>query len=232
MKTILLKLSGEVLAYDGKSINTKLIHSIAQQIKTLQKEIRFGIVIGGGNFFRGGRQGNHYGISRTSADTVGMLATIMNGVILQDLFLSEGLASRVLSALPVPTIVSSISDANIQETQTHNTCIIFAGGTGNPFFTTDTNAVIRALQLNADCLWKATNVDFVYTTDPKTDSSSKPLKKLHYNDVLQQKLQIIDSTAITLAQQHKLPVRIFNIFGQDSLLKAAGASDFGSIITN
>lgn len=230
MKKVLLKLSGELLTTD--SIVKAFIEKIAQQIKTLQNnDYFFSIVIGGGNFFRGGRQAEQFGISRSSADTVGMLATLMNGVILQDIFASHGITTKVLSALPAPTVADYVSQHAIDAAYKEKQCIIFAGGTGMPYFSTDTNAVVRALQMRADWMWKATNVDYVYTADPNKDTSSKPLEKLSYDDILTQNLNVMDKTAVILAQDHTLPIRVFNLFEDNALIKVANDNDFGSTIS-
>ena len=232
MKKVLLKLSGELLTTDNTGINKSLVEGIAHQIKTLQNNYFFSIVIGGGNFFRGGRQAEQFGISRSSADTVGMLATLMNGVILRDLFASYDVKTKLLSALPAPTVAQHVSQQAIDAAQEEKCCIIFAGGTGMPYFSTDTNAVVRALQLGANWMWKATNVNYVYSADPNKDTSSKPLEKLSYDDILTQNLEVMDKTAVILAQHHKLPIRVFNLFETNALLQAANDGNFGSTISS
>ncbi len=224
-KKILLKISGELFAHPTH------MQSILQQIKDLTHAgVQFGIVLGGGNFFRGSRQSSALGISQTTGDTVGMLATVMNGLIMRDLLHKIDINAIVLSAFTMPQITQSLSPEIITQAQKSNLLIIFVGGTGNPYFSTDTNAIIRALQINADEVWKATNVDSIYSGDPKKDSSSKPIKTISYNDVLSQQLGVIDATAITLAREHKLPIRVFNIFAPDALQEVNRDKNFGSTV--
>lgn len=223
MKTILLKLSGTLLAENNKD----LVVGVAQQIKTLQSEYSFGIVVGGGNILRGAQS---TGIRRTTADNIGMLATLMNGLMLHDIFSAHNIDTCLMSALHAPDIAKTITQHSIDKALTKKRCIIFSGGTGNPYFSTDTNAIVRALQINATQVWKATNVDAIYTADPKKDTTSMPIKKISHEQVLSQKLEILDATAILLAQQHKLAIRVFNIFTPNALKLAAKDSNFGSTI--
>ncbi|MFH1832494.1 MAG: UMP kinase [bacterium] len=223
MKTILLKLSGTLLAENNKD----LIVSVAQQIKALHPEYCFSIVIGGGNILRGAKSTH---IKRTTADNMGMLATLINGLMLHDIFSANNINTCLMSAIHAPDIVKTITQHSIDKALEKNQCIIFAGGTGNPYFSTDTNAVIRALQINATQVWKATNVDGIYTADPAKDKTSTLVKKISHEQVLGQKLEILDATAIILAQQHKLPVRVFNMFAPEALIHAAKDLNFGSTI--
>lgn len=229
-KTILLKLTGEVFLSSTRTLNASLINSIAHQIKELSDRYYFGIVIGGGNFFRGNVQGKALGLSPSVGHQIGMLATVMNGLIINDLFEQQGVQSAVFCALPSSEIGTAISQQAINNAIEKGTCIIFTGGTGNPFFTTDTTAVVRALQMQADMVWKATHVEGIYDADPRQKENARLLKSISFKEVLDNNLKIMDSTAFTLAREHRLPIRVFNIFHENALLKAAESSDFGSII--
>ncbi len=239
MKTILLKLSGEILAdcsqqghscSDGAcSANHQLIN-ITEQLKRLAETHRFGIVIGGGNFFRARHARQELKLRQPVADAVGMLATAMNGLMLQEYFNQNGLPCVLLSAVPLPSLVAPINQTTIDEAFADGKCIIFCGGTGNPYFTTDTTAILRALQIGATEVWKATNVDYIYDGDPNIDKTCKPLHQITYQDVIQKQLKLMDLTAITLAQQHNIKIRIFNAVAPQALEEAARTPAFGSTI--
>lgn len=226
MKTILLKLSGETFCENQSDTITSLI----EQIKTITQSHRMGIVLGGGNFFRGSKNGTALGLRPTTGHTVGMVATLMNGLILQDLLLQSGVSCSLHSALPCPTIARPIRQELIDNALTCKSCVIFVGGTGNPFFTTDTNGVVRALQIGANELWKGTKVDGVYDADPEQHANAKKFDTITYKDALDKKLGVIDATALTLAEQEKLPIRVFNLFKPNALINALEKPDFGSTI--
>lgn len=226
MTTVLLKISGELFS----SSQISAVNNIIQQIKQLIKTHRINVVIGGGNFFRGTKDGVALGLQSMTADAVGMLATIMNGLMLNDLFEKAGLVSTVLSAHEIPGIVEKISISRIKHAQEQNSIIIFVGGTGNPFFSTDMAAVIRGLQTNATTIWKASKVDYIYDADPAINPQAKALKNVTYAEVLDKKLKIMDLAAVTLAQEHIMVIRIFNIFAKDALLNVSKNPDFGSTI--
>lgn len=229
-KTILLKLTGEVFLSPTKSLDNSTIKTIAKQIKQLSNTYYFGIVVGGGNFFRGNTHGKALGISPSVGHQIGMLATVMNGLIIKDLFEQEGISSTVFCALPSSEIGVTISQQGINTCIEKGTCIIFTGGTGNPFFTTDTTAIVRALQMQAHMVWKATHVDGIYDADPKQNPEALLLKKISFQEALDKNLKIMDATAFTLAKENRLPIRVFNIFQPNALLEAAQSPDFGSIV--
>ena len=245
MESVLIKLSGEFLCNvndknpDGsnaKGNNTigfdhERLKNFAEQIKKLAKSYQIGIVIGGGNFFRASKQGKQLKMQQSSADSVGMLATVMNGMILQDILKQVNLESVVLSAFLIDSIVPRINQTLIDLALNENKIIIFVGGTGNPFFTTDTNAVLRALQIGAKQVWKATKVDGIYSSDPVVDKKAKKFKNIEYAKVLENNLKIIDPTAITLAAGNNVKIRVFNVFEKDALLKASKDLNFGSTIS-
>jgi uridylate kinase len=229
MESILIKLSGEFLC-SPKGFDYAHLKNFVNQIKQLSKSYKIGIVVGGGNFFRASKQGCELKMRQTNADSVGMLATVMNGLILQDILNQVDLNSTVLSAFSIDSVAPRINQTLIDSVLAENKIIIFVGGTGNPFFTTDTNAVLRALQIGAKQVWKATKVDGVYSADPLIDKNAKKFKKIEYTKVIENNLKIVDTTAITLAAENKVIIRVFNVFEKDALLKVAKDLDFGSTI--
>jgi len=229
-KNILLKLTGDIITQSSAGLNADFVRSIAMQIKRLGSDYQFSIVIGGGNFFRGTKQGLEIEIRPQVAHSVGMLATMMNGLIIQDIFEQSGIKTALLTALTCPEVGESITYHKINVYQAENRCIIFTGGTGNPFFTTDTTAVLRALQVNAQELWKATKVDGIYDQDPRLYQDAQLVKKLSFQEALDKKLGIMDLNAFVLAQQHHIPIRIFNLFDHEALIRTAQDTNFGSTV--
>ena len=228
-KRILLKLTGELFRdRENKQLTAQAINNIIKQIKELNNSYQFGIVIGGGNFFRGREHGKLLGISASMAHQVGMLATMMNGLIIKDLFEQNGVPSSLFCAVPSPEVVAPISQQAIKSALTKNHCIIFSGGTGNPFFSTDTTAVLRCLQIQANEVWKGTLVDGIYDQDPRKNPDAKFVKTIYHTQMLNQQLGIMDAAAIALANQHQLLIRVFNIFQKNALLLAAHDESFGS----
>jgi len=231
-KRILLKLTGTIFASqtNDNAFSTEAITPIIEQIKELQKTHQFGIVIGGGNIFRGEQHGSKLGLSPSVGHQTGMLATIINGLLLKDLLDQQRIDTTLLSAIVCPQIANPISQDNIDHALKHGRIIIFAGGTGAPFFTNDTNAIVRGLQMEASQVWKGTDVEGIYSADPQTDKQATLIKKMTYSDAISQKLGIMDNTAIALAEKHTLLIRVFNIFTPNALIKAAEDKDFGSTI--
>ena len=230
MKKILLKLSGEMLGSKHGVLDLTAVLPIIEQIKKLQSTHQFGLVIGAGNFFRGAKADTNLKLSRTTADLVGMLGTMMNGAMLQDIFEQHGVKTTILSALHIPEIGRGVNTHRINEAFASGSLIIFAGGTGMPFMTTDTAAVIRALQMEAAQLWKATKIDYLYDADPVTHPEAKPILACSHEEVLAQRLHAMDLTAMTLAAENNLPIRLFNLFATDSLIHVAKDVNFGSTI--
>lgn len=228
---IVLKLTGSILL-DRTSGKLSTIHiaPIIEQIKKLRNTYQIGIVIGGSSFFRGNQQGKALGLTSWAGHTVGMLATVMNGLILKDLMVQANIATTLLSAVDFPNVVSPISQLAVETALSSGNCIIFSGGTGLPYFTTDTNAVIRALQMGASQVWKCTNVDGIYDSDPAINPHAQLLSNLSFKEALEKKLHIMDMTAFTLAQEYNLNIRILNVFKNDSLVNAAQNPNFGSLI--
>lgn len=232
-KRILLKLTGQLFIdpQTGKPSGA-LAHSILDQIKRLEPELSISIVVGGGNFFRGRTHQEAYGLSAAAAHEVGMMATVMNGLMLTHLARNHGLDPLHLSAITC-SLAENISKRSIQEGLSNNRLIIFSGGTGAPFFTTDTNAIIRALSIGAHCIWKGTNVAGVYTDDPHTNSNAVLLETVSYQTALDTKLKIMDDTAYVLGKQHNIPTLVFDIHKPNALMYAArtDAQQYGTLIT-
>jgi len=224
MNPLLIKISGELFSNES-SINT-----IIAQIKALTNKQKVGIVIGGGNFFRGASDKSKLGLTASSADMIGMLSTMVNGIMLNDLLAQQGVSCKLLSALVYPSVADVANHKEITHALEQHDCIIFVGGTGNPFFTTDTNAVLRALQIGADQVWKATKVDGVYDNDPLINKSAKRYSVITYQEALDKNLKIMDKTAITLAQEHSVQIRVFDLFADNALLQASKDPKFGSKI--
>lgn len=229
--TILLKLTGEFLCSPttGK-LESSQARNIARQIKELIATHHFGIVVGGGSFFRGTAQGTALGMTRSASDQVGMLATVMNGIILQDIFEQEGLQVKIFSALACPEIGTPLSPQELRSALKEKKCLIFTGGLGCPFFTTDTNAIVRGLQIEAHEVWKVTKTNGIYSQDPFAYPDAELLRSISYEEAIERKLGIMDATALTLAQKHKMPLRIFSLFEPDALIKAARDKAFGSVV--
>lgn len=228
---ILLKLTGEAfLSTQNHHLNPDIINSIIAQIKQLESSIQFGIVVGGGNFFRGNEHGKRMGITPAVGHQIGIIGTLMNGLMIKDLLEQYGLKTSLLTAFTCPEIGIPISDQTIGNSLHRSDTLVFAGGTGNPFFSTDTTAVLRGLQMKADQIWKASHIDGVYTADPRKDANAKLMPNLTYKYALDNKLGIMDATAFTLAAEHKQIIRVFSALSPNSIIQAAENSHFGSTI--
>ncbi len=229
---ILLKLTGEIfLSKNTGKLSVDYATELITQIKQLLDTYFFGIVIGGGNFFRGNSHGHQLGLTSSASHQMGMLGTIMNGIMLKDLCEKQGVAADVLTTMPNPEIGKPISQEAINSSLQKNSILIFAGGTGNPFFTTDTNAILRGLQIRAQEVWKGTSVDGIYTADPRKNPDACLLQNIPFSKALDLRLGVMDLSAFAMAEQHHIPIRIFNIFTDNALLKAAQNKEFGSTIS-
>ena len=230
-KRILLKLSGEALMGDLKfGIEHQACHKIAESIKAVYDlGIQIGIVVGGGNIFRGAHA-EDFGFARTPADHIGMLATTINGLVLQQSLFSLGIESRVMSALITDSLVEKYNWNHAIHCLNKGTPLIFVGGTGNPYFTTDSAAALRASEINAEILLKATKVDGIYNDDPKKNPHAVRLPKLTYSEALTQRLNVMDATAIALCRENQIPICVFNLFEQGAMLKAVCGREIGSIV--
>ena len=230
-KRILLKLSGEALKGDEDSCLSKtVITNIAREIKQVHDlGVEIAVVTGGGNFFRGDRS-NNLELDRASADYMGMLATIINGIALRDVLEKTGLEARLVSALEIKTVAEPFMRRSALRHLENKRVVIFAAGTGNPFFTTDTAAALRAIEIKADVFLKATMVDGAYSADPKKVKNSTKFDCISYAEVLDKKLKVLDSTAVTLCQENHLPIKIFNITKKGNIVKAITDEHIGTII--
>jgi uridylate kinase len=230
-KRILLKLSGEALmGEDPYGINRATIESIVAEIApVVQMGVETGVVIGGGNIFRGVAPGAA-GMDRATADYMGMLATVMNALALQDAMRQAGVAGRVQSALNIEQVVEPYIRGKAIRYLEEGKVVIFAAGTGNPFFTTDTAAALRGSEIGAEIVIKATKVDGVYTADPKKDPSAKRYAKLTFDEAITRNLKVMDATALTLCRDQKLPVNVFSIFRKNALQRVVLGEDEGTLV--
>ncbi|MDY0184699.1 MAG: UMP kinase [Desulfuromonadaceae bacterium] len=230
-KTILLKLSGEALAGNrGYGIDPEVIGGIAAEIKeVIDLGVQVALVIGGGNIFRG-LAASTAGMDRSSADYMGMLATVMNSLAMQDSLEKVGVKTRVQSAIDMREIAEPYIRRRAVRHLEKGRVVIFAAGTGNPYFTTDTAASLRAMEIGAEIILKATKVDGVFNVDPALDANAVKFSSLSYLDVLQQGLQIMDSTATSLCMDNKLPILVFNLTQRGNIKKAVLGEDIGTIV--
>lgn len=229
---ILLKLSGEALLGDEDyGIDPVIIGRIANEVLDVRKTgVQIAIVIGGGNIFRGAGLAQS-GIDRVTGDHMGMLATLMNSLALQDSLERVGADARVMSAISVHDVSEDYIRRRATRHLEKGRVVIIAGGTGNPFFTTDTAAALRAIEVGADIVLKATKVDGVYSADPKVDKNAQMYESLSYDDVIEGKLRVMDTNAIVLCRDQKMPIRVFNVFGAGNLMKIVSGEKVGTIIT-
>ncbi len=230
-KRVLLKLSGEALAGEGRyGIDLKAIKKIAQEIKEVNDlGVEVAIVIGGGNFFRATAVSAR-GMERTSADYIGMLATLINGLALRDVLENYGLRCRLQSALEAGKLAEPCMGERAVNHLKKGRVVIFAGGTGNPYFTTDTAASLRAMEIKAEVILKATKVDGVYDSDPMKNKGARRFDRLSYLDVLSKNLKVMDATAISLCRDNNLPIIVFNLKARGSVKQAVMGKKIGTIV--
>jgi len=230
-KRVLLKLSGEALKGENPfGISNSVITEIADEIKKVHENgIEIAIVTGGGNFFRGNRQ-KEMDIDRAAADYMGMLATVINGIALQDALEKKGLPTRLISALEITQIAEPFIRRRVIRHLEKGRIVIFTAGTGSPFFSTDTAAALRAVEIKADILLKATMVEGVFSDDPKKVKDAVKFKRISYAEVLSKELKVIDSTAITLCKENNLAIKIFNISEKNNIFRAITHTDIGTLI--
>ncbi|MCL2245696.1 MAG: UMP kinase [Lentimicrobiaceae bacterium] len=229
---ILLKLSGESLqGEDGSGINYDAVHHFAMEIKSaVECNVQVGVVMGGGNIFRGVK-GADNGFLRTQGDYMGMLATIINSMALQAVLEEYYIPVKLISALPIEGICEKTYFKSAVQYLAEGYVVIFAGGTGNPFFTTDSAAALRAAEINAELLLKGTRVDGVYNTDPEKDPNAVKYNLLSFDDALEEKLAIMDLTAFTLAQENQIPIYVYNANEAGNLEKVLSGENIGTLIT-
>lgn len=230
-KRILLKISGEAIAGEkGFGVSHRTLLTVAKRIKAVaDRKIQVVVVIGGGNIWRF-RDTRDSGIERTASDAIGMLATVMNSVALQSALESLGCFTRVLSAIDIPQLAEPYIRRRALRHLEKDRVVICAGGTGNPYFTTDSAAALRALELNCDILLKATNVRGVYDRDPRKSRHAKLYEELTYRQAIEQHLDVMDQAAFSLCADQNLPIRVFNFREEGNLLKAALGEKIGTLV--
>lgn len=229
-KRILLKLSGEALAGEQKTgINVKLLDEICCKIKKIVEEgVQVGIVVGGGNFWRGR---NGHKMQRATADYMGMLATIMNGLAVQDALEMVGVEAKIQTAIEMNGISELFVLKNTEKYLNEGKVVIFAGGTGHPYFTTDTGAVLRAIEINADVILLGKAIDAVYSADPKLDSTAQRYDNISYDEVLEKNLKVMDLTATALAKDNNISLQVFAIADPENIVKVVNGDKIGTIVS-
>ena len=231
-RRVLLKISGEALIGEQSfGIDINVARSVAEEIKQVHKlGIEVAVVVGGGNIFRGLSK-SAGDMDRSSADYIGMLATVMNAVVLQDALEKIGIQTRVLSAIDIPQLAESFIRRRAARHLEKGRIVIFAAGTGNPFFSTDSAAALRALEIKADVILKATKVDGVYSADPMTDPAATRFESITYQEVLEKQLKVMDASAISLCMDNNLPLIVFNLKEPGNLMKVVQGDKIGTLVT-
>ncbi|MDA0682381.1 MAG: UMP kinase [Bacteroidetes bacterium] len=230
-KRILLKLSGESLMGNGEyGIDPKMLGKYANEINAIiKKGVEVAVVIGGGNIYRG-IQSEGAGFDRVQGDYMGMLATIINGMALQSALESISIKTRLLTAIRMEQVAEPYIRRRAMSHLQKGRVVIFGGGTGNPYFTTDTAAVLRAIEIEADVILKGTRVDGIYSADPEKNSSAKKYESISFDQVLQKKLSVMDLTAFTLCQENNLPIKVFNMNVEGNLTKVCEGKNVGTLV--
>lgn len=230
MKRVLLKLSGEALAGDKKmGFDEPTVKKVAQQVKNLvDRQIQVGIVIGGGNFWRGRTSET---IERTKADQIGMLATVMNCIYVSEIFRSAGMMTQILTPFECGSMTKLFSKDRANKYFAHNMVVFFAGGTGHPYFSTDTATVLRAVEIEADSILLAKSVDGVYDCDPKVHSDAKRYDNISIEEVIKNKLAVVDMTASIMCMENKMPMYVFALNDENSIIKAISGDFNGTKVT-
>ena len=231
MKRVLLKLSGEALIGAGQyGISPDFIQRIALELKGIhQSGTELALVIGGGNIFRG-VAGAAKGMDRTSADYMGMLATTINALAMQDALEKAGCVTRVMSGLEMPKVAEPFVRRRALRHLEKGRVVIFAAGTGNPYFTTDTAGALRAMEIGAECILKATRVDGIYDDDPRQNPNAVRFDALHYNEVLARELKVMDATAVSLCRENKMPIVVFNLYEPGNIARVIRGEKIGTRI--
>jgi uridylate kinase len=228
---ILLKLSGEALMGEQQGgIDPAVVSMIADQVKAIQKlGVEVGLVIGGGNIFRG-VAGASKGIDRVTGDHMGMLATMINALALQDAMEKRDVQTRVMSGIEMPRVAENYIRRRAMRHLEKGRVVIFGAGTGNPYFSTDTAAALRANEIDAQVVMKATNVDGVYTADPKQDATATKYDRISFSEVLEKNLKVMDAAAIALCRENKLPILVFNMMKPGNLMAAVNGEKVGTVV--
>ena len=229
-KRILLKLSGESIGGGSYGLNSEVLKSYARQIKTIvDKGVQVGIVIGGGNIFRG-LSGLGEGVDRVTGDQMGMLATVINSLGLQSALVSAGCPAKVMTSINMAPVGEIFSKSRAVEYLHSGTVVIVAGGTGNPFFTTDTASALRAVELEAEVLLKGTRVDGVYTADPEKDPNAVKFETISFDEVISRGLKVMDLTAFALCKENRLPILVFDMDTEGNLERVADGQNIGTLV--
>ncbi|HXI82764.1 MAG TPA: UMP kinase [Verrucomicrobiae bacterium] len=230
-RRVMLKLSGEALIGSREyGISPETCDSIAQEIKELQElDVQLAVVIGGGNIFRG-LAGTKHGLDRTTGDYMGMLATVINALALQDALEKNGVHTRVQSAIEMRAVAEPFIRRRAMRHIEKGRVVIFAGGTGNPYFSTDTTAALRAVEISADVLLKGTQVDGVYSDDPRTNPQAKRLTQLTAMEAIRKRLRVMDTTAFSLCMDNRLPVIVFNLYKNGNIRRVVAGESVGTLI--
>jgi uridylate kinase len=231
-KRVLLKISGEALAAGrGFGIDAVFIHKVAEEIAAVHAlGCEIGIVVGGGNFFRGVAQ-QAIDMDRVAADHMGMLSTVINSIALQDAIEKRGLFCRVMSAIEMHQVAEPYIRRRAVRHLEKGRIVIFAAGTGNPYFSTDTAASLRAMEIKADILLKATSVDGIYSADPKIDAAATKFDTITYNEILRRNLKVMDTTAVSLCRDNNMPMMVFSMREQGNITRVVGGEQLGSLVT-
>ena len=232
-RRILLKLSGEALGGEGAlGICPEAIHEMARQVREVREmDVEVVVVVGGGNIFRG-LQGSERGIERVTGDYMGMLGTVINALALQDALEKQGVETRVQSAITMEEVAEPFIRRRAVRHLEKGRVVIFGGGTGNPYFSTDTTAALRANEMDCDVILKATKVDGVYDSDPKKNPKAKKYPRVTYIDALQQQLKVMDSTAFSLCMDNEMPIIVFNFFEPGNLARVVRGESVGTLVTS
>ena len=229
IKRVILKLSGEALAKKEGGYNDELIENIANQVKTIvDKGTDVGVVIGGGNYWRGRSNDN---IDRTKADQIGMLATIMNCIYVSEIFRSQGLKTNILTPFECGSMTKLFSKDRANKYFEKGMVVFFAGGTGHPYFSTDTGIVLRAIELDADAILLAKAIDGIYDSDPKINPEAKKYDTISINEVVEKKLGVIDMSASVMCMENKMPLMVFGLEEENSIVNALSGKFNGTVVT-
>ena len=230
---VLLKLSGEVLAGDHDlGIDSAVLERLADEVAEVARlGVKIGIVAGGGNFLRGATFAEDGG-DRVSGDQMGILGTVMNAIAFREALTRRGLRARVFSAVPVPTICDTFTQRDADAAFNAGEVLLFAGGTGNPFFTTDTGAALRAAEMSCDALLKGTRVDGVYSADPEKDPNAKRYDRLTHEEVLEKGLRVMDAAAVSLARDNSIPVIVFSILEPGAIVEAVNGAARATVVSD
>lgn len=233
-KRILLKLSGEaLLGHKSHGIDAEVCASMAAQIKEVHAlGIEVAVVVGGGNIFRGHVESKKFGLDQSVADYMGMLATVLNGLALQNALEQTGIQTRVMTAIQMAAIAEPYIRRRALRHMEKGRVVIFVAGTGNPYFTTDTAAALRATEINADVILKATKVDGVYTADPVKDKTARKFKQVKFIDVLKKNLKVMDSTAISMCMDNNLPIVVFDLLKSGNIKRVVLGEKIGTVVSN